>query len=195
MVARGPVWFTRPAEVDLDYLLAEQAALPVSYQEVGMVCSGAAPGYRRRRSGVRLGVGEETFGRAVAALGNWEPHTGAGFELRPRTPVDEGATVVLLLPLAGVYITVACRVVYLISGDDRWGFAYGTLPHHLERGEESFVVERDARGAVYFVVESLSRPASPLARLGFPVTSGVQCRVTRRYLSAMAAVAGGGPGY
>ena len=40
----------------------------------------------------------------------------------------------------------ACRIVYVIDeqgSSERYGFAYGTLPDHMERGEERFTVEFD----------------------------------------------------
>lgn len=44
----------------------------------------------------------------------------------------------------------ACRIVYLIDNDagtKRFGFAYGTLEEHAERGEERFAVERHQASA------------------------------------------------
>ena len=56
---------------------------------------------------------------------------------------------------------MCCRVIYIIDEDDRWGYAYGTLPHHVERGEESFIVSKDKGGNVTFTVES--SPKGPRA--------------------------------
>ena len=69
---------------------------------------------------------------------------------------------------------------------DRYGFAYGTLPGHPERGEEAFVVERDKTGAVFKIIV-FSRPAELLARLGGPVTRRIQRTATKRYLDGLAA--------
>jgi uncharacterized protein (UPF0548 family) len=86
------------------------------------------------------------------------------------------------------------QIVAVTQQTDRWGFAYGTLPHHVEQGEEAFVIERDAHGQVRFVVESASRHAHVLTRAGGPVASFAQRAITRRYLAAMArAVAQSGP--
>jgi uncharacterized protein (UPF0548 family) len=76
-------------------------------------------------------------------------------------------------------------VIYVVDEDDRWGFAYGTLPHHVERGEESFIVSKDKDDNVTFTVESLSRPAAVLARLGSPIARAIQDKITRRYLEAL----------
>ena len=41
-----------------------------------------------------------------------------------------------------VQMVVPCRIVSVFKEVDSFGFAYGTLPGHPERGEESFVLER-----------------------------------------------------
>ena len=46
----------------------------------------------------------------------------------------------------------------------RFGFGYGTLPRHAERGEERFSVEWYREdGCVYYDVFAFSRPKHPLA--------------------------------
>ena len=62
--------------------------------------------------------------------------------------------------------------MYLVEGSggaERFGFAYGTLPGHAERGEERFsvVLNRDD-GSVHYEVLAMSRPKHPLAWLGYP---------------------------
>ena len=49
-----------------------------------------------------------------------------------------GATVVVTLGTPIVALAVPCRIVSVIDGQTRWGFAYGTLPGHPEQGEEAF---------------------------------------------------------
>jgi uncharacterized protein (UPF0548 family) len=45
----------------------------------------------------------------------------------------------------GVWSLNACRIAYTIEEETpllrRYGFAFGTLPGHVERGEERFTVE------------------------------------------------------
>ena len=50
----------------------------------------------------------------------------------------------------------------------RFGFGYGTLPGHAERGEERFSVEWNREdGCVYYDVFAFSHPKHPLAWLGY----------------------------
>ena len=98
------------------------------------------------------------------------------------------ATFILTIRLPVGVASVSARVVYVVDEPDRAGFAYGTLPEHLEEGEESFIVRR-ADGRVRFDVRAFSRPRHPLARFGAPVTRLLQVRATDAYLGAMRAAA------
>ena len=69
----------------------------------------------------------------------------------------------------------------------RFGFAYGTLPDHVERGEERFTIEWQADDSVWYDIYAFSRPKHPLARLGFPVTRMLQKRFARDSLAVMKA--------
>jgi uncharacterized protein (UPF0548 family) len=80
------------------------------------------------------------------------------------------------------FIDVTCRVVEIIDEDDRFGFAYGTLPTHPETGEESFTINR---APLRFAVEAVSQPVHPLARLAPRIADRLQAAAAERYLSAM----------
>ena len=76
-------------------------------------------------------------------------------------------------------------IVAVVDEPDRFGFAYGTLPVHPERGEEAFLVVRDDAGNVRFDVEGVSRPSLRFGRALGPIADRLQHRAVRRYLSAM----------
>jgi len=88
-------------------------------------------------------------------------------------------------PLPVGFVIATCRIVAVIDEPDRYGFAYGTLSVHPERGEEAFMLTRDDRGLVHFDVDAISTPVDPLARLLPPVANHLQDRAARRYVSAM----------
>jgi uncharacterized protein (UPF0548 family) len=106
----------------------------------------------------------------------------------PDTPVEVGATVALLARHAGLWHLNACRIVYVIeeSGEPRrFGFAYGTLPPHAERGEERFSVEfHHADSSVWYDLFAFSRPRT-LARLAYPYARILQRRFARDSMLAM----------
>jgi uncharacterized protein (UPF0548 family) len=89
----------------------------------------------------------------------------------------------------GLWSLNACRIVYVIEEEasllKRYGFAFGTLPAHVERGEERFTVEwHRADDSVWYEVFAL---AHPLARVGPPFVRLVQRRFAAASLQAMAA--------
>jgi uncharacterized protein (UPF0548 family) len=164
-----------------------------SYGAVGATRAGEGPsGYRYDRHRVDIAVDsgqvDDAFDAGVRALQRWDVHKGAGAPVFPAgAPLAEGETVVVtlrLLPPSLVTIAAPCRVVYVTDEPDRFGFGYGTLPGHPEEGEEAFHVERTPAG-VRFAIDVFWKPRHPLIRLGGPVTTYIQRRVTYRYLTAL----------
>ena len=69
---------------------------------------------------------------------------------------------------------------------DDFGFAYGTLPSHIERGEERFLVECDpVDGSVWYDILAFSQPRHVLAKLGYPYVRRMQKRFGRDSAAAM----------
>ncbi|HET9773271.1 MAG TPA: DUF1990 domain-containing protein [Acidimicrobiia bacterium] len=165
----------------------------MTYAEVGATRGRLPDGYRHDRHVVDLGAGEDIYQRSVQALVDWQAHRRAGLMLHPAEPrTAEGETVVLAVALPGFSAIAACRIVYATDEPNRFGFAYGTLPAHPEQGEEAFHIERDAHGAIRFVVAAFSRPRHRLARIGAPVARRIQLRTTRRYLAGLGEFVAGG---
>jgi uncharacterized protein (UPF0548 family) len=82
-------------------------------------------------------------------------------------------------------LDIPCRVVWAVDEPDRRGFGYGTLPGHPESGEESFVVSLRPDGGVVYELRAFSRLATPLSRLGGPVSRRVQALALDRYVGAI----------
>ena len=75
----------------------------------------------------------------------------------------------------------------------RYGFAFGTLPGHVEQGEERFTVEWQGEDdSVWYEVFAFARPAHPLARAGRPFVRLVQRRSAVDSFRAMAAAVDAG---
>jgi uncharacterized protein (UPF0548 family) len=90
----------------------------------------------------------------------------------------------------GFWSLNTARIAYLVeeSGEvERFGFGYGTLPGHVERGEERFGVEWNRRldGSVYYDVFAFSRPKHPLVWPGYPFARLLQKRFRRDSTRAM----------
>jgi uncharacterized protein (UPF0548 family) len=174
-----------PSAATLDALLGEANKEELSYPERGATLGGDLPsGYRHDRHDLRLG-GPEAFDRAVTGLRRWVPHEGADIHVfPPGQPLLEGATFLAHLAFGPAEIVAPCRVVSVVEEADRFGFVYGTLPGHPERGEEAFVVERRNEGT-FFVITAFSRPAGALPWVVAPVGRAMQLAITRRCLGAL----------
>lgn len=163
--------------------LTDLAGKPLTYTEIGATAGPMPAGYHHLQKSALIGRGRERFEQAAAEGMRWGMLRGAGLRVEASAPVAAvGADVLVHLgPVAA-----PCRVVYLVDEPGRRGFAYGTLPGHAERGEELFLVRYDpATQDVYAEVRAFSRHATWWSRLGSPVTSLVQQRVTGRYLRAL----------
>lgn len=182
----------RRSAIELETLLDLAIRQRPSYPEVGATGSAALPpGYRHDRYHSRIGD-SRAFGPAVTGLRRWAAHEGASVRIfPPGIPVSPGATILAVLTLGPAQIVAPCRIVCVIDEIDRFGFAYGTLPGHPERGEEAFFVERCGEGT-FFTIIAFSRPADPLARFAGPIGRAIQVAITRRFVTALARSAGSG---
>jgi uncharacterized protein (UPF0548 family) len=184
----------KPSEERLRQFIASQQDRPFSYEQVGATKRqpprGELSGYTVDHNRAKLGDGEETYQRAVAALRSWKQfELGWVNVVPPGKPLEAGTTVAVRTKTFGFWSLNAARIVYVIderqTRNARFGFAYGTLPDHVETGEERFTVEWQADDSVWYDIYAFSRPKHPLARLGFPVTRMLQKRFVRDSLAVM----------
>src|SRR5947209_12564476 len=186
----GMLSLRKPSADALRGFLAAQRGLPFTYGAVGATAGTPPAGYVVDRTRIRLGEGEPVFRAAVGALKRWEQFRLGWVEAWPSdTPIQEGEVVAVMGRAVGVWWLNACRVVYAVDEAgpvSRFGFAYGTLPGHVESGEERFLVEWD-RGddAVWYDILAFSRPNHLLTRLGYPVVRRLQRRFGRDSAASM----------
>jgi uncharacterized protein (UPF0548 family) len=113
----------------------------------------------------------------------------------PTAAIQVGTDVAILVRHFEFYSLSACRIVYVIDRDGpvaRYGFAYGTLEEHAERGEERFTVEWNrAEDQVWYDILAFSRPESTLAKLGYPLSRMLQRRFAADSKAAMLEAASG----
>jgi uncharacterized protein (UPF0548 family) len=175
----------KPSNDAVRQFLCSQKNLPFSYKEVGASRRGVAPpGYAVDRYRAKLGEGPEAYERAVEALRGWRQfHLGWVRLLPSDAPIEVGTPVGVLARHYGFWSLNPARIVYLLeeTGDvERFGYGYGTLPGHAERGEERFSVEwHSDDDSVYYDVFAFSRPKHPLARLGYLFARALQRRFAR----------------
>lgn len=181
---------SRPTDLAIERFIDASRSLAVSYAPVGMVM-GHPDGFQLDELTRVIGRGPRDFDRACAALARWTHFTLGWLEVFPRNaPIAPGTNVAVLIRHLGFWSLNGCRVVYALDaldGQRRFGFAYGTLPTHAERGEELFEVSEDpASGLVSYRIRAASRPRAALARLGYPVARALQARCRRESADRMA---------
>jgi uncharacterized protein (UPF0548 family) len=180
----------RPSKGAIFRFLAAQSQLDFTYSAIGCTATVAPEGYTVDHTRVMLGTGEKAFRRAKAALERWD-HFRLGWveAWPPETPIESGEVVSVLAHKFRMWSLNACRIVYVVDEPGpvhRFGFAYGTLPDHVETGEERFLVEWDeSSGDVWYDILAFSRPRHPLARAGNSYMRRMQQRFGRDSAAAM----------
>ena len=179
-----------PGERDVEEFISSQRNLPFTYSEVGATNTTPPGGYNVDHNRIQLGEGEATYQRAVEALKNWQQFDLGWVTIVPRgVAIETGATVAVKARAFGTWSLNACRVVYVIDEPRRFGFAYGTLPDHVERGEERFLIEWLDDDSVWYDILALSRPQHPLVKLSGPLARRLQKRFARESLLRMKSAA------
>jgi uncharacterized protein (UPF0548 family) len=184
---------SRPDEERIAEFLRARQSDHFSYSEAGATSDAApTPGYNVDHNRQLLGDGNQVFERAKQAIREWKMFDFPWVRLcYPDTPIEVGRTLAVAIEHFGFYSLNATRIVYTIDEPKRFGFAYGTLPEHGEIGEERFSVEMLPGGEVWYDLYAFSRPASVLARLGYPLARHLQKRFGADSKAAMLeAVAG-----
>jgi uncharacterized protein (UPF0548 family) len=173
----------RPTTQRINRFRSEAEQDSFSYPQVGAIGDSTLPkGFNVDRNRIRLGEGLPLFDRACAALRAWKMFDIGWVKLiHPAEPVAPGQTVLVLAHTFGLYSLSASRVIAMINEDNgqiwRRGFSYGTLRHHVERGEERFSVEyHHEDDSVWYDLLAFSIPQHRLAILGYPLSRAAQRR-------------------
>ncbi|MBM80531.1 MAG: hypothetical protein CMJ78_08050 [Planctomycetaceae bacterium] len=133
---------------------------------------------------LELGQGEVAFAAASQAIREWRMFPAEMVEIFPPQPIIEVGSQVLVLYqlLPNRFCTInPARIIDVIDqeiGDrQQFGFTYGTLPGHMERGQETFLVEWNREtNVVTYRIDVFSRPAQWIVWLGYPYARRQQAR-------------------
>ncbi|MEO1518371.1 MAG: DUF1990 domain-containing protein [Bacteroidota bacterium] len=182
------IYMQKPPKAILDRFLEKEKTYSCTYPEQGASRLEQAEGYDNDQYSIHLGRGEHVWQRACEAVMNWEQFPNEWTEIYPATGVQDGGTVAVLIRLFGLWWLNSARIVYVIDEPNRCGFAYGTLPGHVEMGEEAFWVERNPEGEIFYHIRAFSKPRSWLTRLGYPIVRLCQKRFGRHSTRQMQAL-------
>ena len=185
------MWSLRPfTKESLAAFQQSQALLDCSYPEVGTTATSTGTetgnfpaGYDHDSNFAILGHGPDAYAAAIRAVQAWVMFPKPWAQIFPGTCPVLHETVVLQFHLVQLYWRSAARVIYLVDEKDlpdgtraRYGFAYGTLPGHVERGEERFTVAWMADNSVVYELQAFSKPRFWMARLAKPLARRWQRR-------------------
>ncbi len=133
-----------------------------------------------------VGHGDLVFDDAKRQFLRWRQFPAPWTEIFPRgAPLRTGETLAMVARACGLWWVNACRIVNVIDEQRRFGFAYGTLAEHVECGEEQFLIEISADGAVWYEIRSFSRPRLWTVRMCYPLARRLQRRFVRESFSTM----------
>ncbi len=182
--------FSSPSDSELDKFLADAAQSDYSYAEVGATLNAVPAGYNVDHNRVLLGKGEADFHRAASAVRDWKMFDLGWVRVYPAAPaIREGENVAVIARWFNLYFVNACRIVDTIHEHvpiQRFGFIYGTLQDHAERGEERFLLEHDRHtDEVWYDLLAFSQPNQVLARIGYPFARRLQKRFAADSKAAM----------
>ena len=180
---------SQPTQSTIDTFLAAQQNQNFSYPEVGASRKEAPSAYTVDHNRIQLGQGLQIFERAKLAIRQWKMFDIPWIQLCwPNAAIEPGATVAVLVSHLGFWSLNAARIVYTMEEYGpihKFGFAYGTLPNHAERGEERFSVEFNLEDqSVTYDLYAFSQP-NTLARLAYPLTRSLQKRFAQDSRAAM----------
>jgi len=175
------LFFSKPTPAPMRDFIETEKNRPFSYPETGHTRhENYVSGYDNDFNFIELGHGEAIWQAAKTAIRQWKMFPERWACIFPDdTPIREGETVAMSAQVLGLWWLNSCRIVYVIENERQFGFAYGTLPGHVERGEELFLVEKTPDDKVRYVLKAFSRPRFWMARLGYPLVRQYQRKFVR----------------
>ena len=185
---------SKPTMREVDALAGSLKHANFSYPSAGASStSGAAAGFVVDHNRKIVGQGEVAFSLGVEAIKNLVMFPAPWIEVYPnKIACRSGEIIAVLARGLGIWAINFSRIVYTIDERQpeallwRFGFAYGTLPIHIEAGEERFLVEWDRTSdQVTYDLFAFSRPRHLLAKLGHPYVRALQHRFQRLSVAAM----------
>ncbi len=171
---------TFPSTAELDALIADQKAENTTYNRNNL------KGFDHDDNRIYLGAGDDVWQAAKCAMSNWAMFPDGWAKIYYQNPVfTEGAIVVLCAHVFGIWWLNASRILYVLDDDQSFGFAYGTLPNHVETGEELFKIFRTEQNEVYFSLTAFSRPRFWAVHWTYPLSRIFQKRFVKDSLQKM----------
>ena len=187
------LWLSEPTPDDIEKLAHGLETLPLSY-EAGLLervdDESELPrhlgGWFVDRFEAEIGRGDADFEAARDALRRWQQFDREWTVLaHDPVPIEEGAVVAYAAEVLGTWWGYGCRILRVVDVPTRFGFAYGTIHGHAERGEELFLVQQRPDGAAIYSLFAMSRPGRWFSWPGVPIARRAQSRFRSTSADAM----------
>lgn len=178
------MWLTTPTSDDIERLADELESLPLTY-EAGLLervddereLPRHLDGWFVDRYEAKIGQGDHDFAAACGALRDWQQFDRDWLVLADESvPIEVGEVVAYAAQVIGTWWGYGCRIISVIDEPLRFGFVYGTIDGHAERGEEVFLVEQRDDGSVVYSLFAMSRPGRWFSWPGLPIARRAQRR-------------------
>ncbi len=167
---------SKPTKLQLDALILAQEKTAFSYHNF--------EGFVYDNNQICIGKGRAIFEKAKKNLCNWEHFPVEWAFIHPNTcRLEVGNVVAMSAKGFGFWWLNVARIVYTIDEPNRFGFAYGTLLHHVECGEELFELRIDEEEQVWYRIEAYSKPRYWMVRFAKPLARMLQKRFVKESLA------------
>lgn len=164
------MYFVIPNPLKINAFIEKEKQLPYTYSPIEGTKKDEIEGFDNDFAQIKLGEGEIIFEKAKKLIQNWQMFPSLWTKiLGEQKPIEEGTTIVMMARFIGVWFRNSCKIVYVVNEKKRFGFAYGTLPGHIESGEELFLVNMNEQNEVFYSIKAFSRPRHFLAKIGYPI--------------------------
>ena len=179
-----------PSDFTINKFIAAQRDRPFTYSAVGATNTTPPEGFIVDHNRIQLGHGKHLYEHVLSALQQWEQFDLGWVSIVPKgVPIEIGATVAVKARAFGTWSLNATRIVYVVNernAVERFGFAYGTLPDHVECGEERFTIEfHESDESVWYDILAFSKPQHPLVKMAYPLARRSQKRFARDSMDRM----------
>ena len=152
---------TKPTDEAINDWLSTIGSEPLTFE---INSPDATAGFFEDHFCIRLGTGSDCYKRACNELRTWKMIPASMVTLTTALPrVTEGSVLAVTFRAGLLWTTNPCRIVNVTSktSNERESFsiAYATLPTHVERGWEQFMVELNHEDdSVWYSINVYSRP-------------------------------------
>ena len=172
--------FSFPTAAQLDAIIENQKVYDLTYDTHNL------QGYDHDQNAVFLGIGDNVWAAAKRAMASWAMFPDGWARIYYQNPAfTEGDIVVMCARVFGIWWLNASRILRVVNDAQHFGFAYGTLPNHVESGEELFQISMNERGEVYYSITAFSKPHFWMVRWTYPLSRVFQKKFVRHSLRKM----------